>query len=875
MLNVFISSTYDDLGVFRDEARKYVRAFGLNDIAAECWGGSPSPPAVEVEKAVRASDLYVGILAWRYGSQVHGRPESFTEFEYDLAKEANLKRLVFFADPGGTWAVNQIDVNREKVVGFRRRIDEEGGITRCCFGDVDDFRLRFVRSLNGVLPALPRYWELSPKHRALLQIGGLISQDLSARETAIRSGKETADRQWFIREIGRCNLGSNYVSRRRCANELAGWLLRRESPFLLLIGGSGIGKTNFLIDQTRYLVSGADPLGTARSERHDRRDVLFLPLGSAKPSESLEENLANYISSHSPSSVSISATDLADLVRNGEVILILDGLDEYARIHGDGKCRQFLRQLSSEIDHERSAVIISCRDHIYKRLRGNDILESAPKVIALPPLDARMLRDAVAGRLGANHPACHAITRDPLRKFAGTPLLLEMMCQMPFASWKRLAREPRLGRLYDLWFEEIVASGGTPEEALQQAGADEISHQVGQIAGLMLKDRSDVIAEDKLQDEGLPVENLRALTRGRFGIFVMQAEKEWGFLHDSFREYSLAKTYATELASRDYRLLADTSSFDYVGAETYRFLYELLSPNERLLEHVDAALGSSKKNPDRWNNIARNCFEALGMVVGQKEAEPMVVGIRSQTHFVRKALEILEPNRHAPSGTPAHGTATLKTMYNIVRCLERLHPSSPHRYFDHVLRQEWPRKPAPQCFGAPAVRGFHQAQPTVGSFPPMVLQWQKNTNEIPRQETLPVPDGNIIDTRRDVSECLLRLLDIDSGLSPDAPNLQVNCSHALIRWLHKDHIDRLKTALGRGGLSGKSKGNLFHALLQFDDPTLFQNCSALFRGMELCWVYVTSEMVSPDFHFEHVTFRRWNDSTLDFPATAFCDCRYL
>ena len=79
--------------------------------------------------------------------------------------------------------------------------------------------------------------------------------------------------------------------------------------------------------------------------------------------------------------------------------------------------------------------------------------------------------------------------------------------------------------------------------------------------------------------------------------------------------------------------------------------------------------------------------------------------------------------------------------------------------------------------------------------------------------------------------------------------------------------------LRRGELSGESKGNLFHALLQFNDPDLFKGDSGLFAGMELWWVYITQAMVSPDFKFEDVTFHRRSDSTLEFPRGAFRDCR--
>ena len=130
----------------------------------------------------------------------------------------------------------------------------------------------------------------------------------------------------------------------------------------------------------------------------------------------------------------------------------------------------------------------------------------------------------------------------------------------------------------------------------------------------MLEERTDLISRTQLDDQHLPPGCLRVPGQP-FGILIQETSNEWGFVHDSLRDFALAKSVTTELTSKRYELLAGTTHLDYVGAEMYRFLRDLLEVDQEVFaRHVDDALASRTERSEAWNSIVWNCFEAAGMI---------------------------------------------------------------------------------------------------------------------------------------------------------------------------------------------------------------------------------------------------------------------
>ncbi len=846
MFNVFISSTYEDLKSYRAEVRELVSALGLVDIAMESWPPGATPPREMVNAAMQRSDIYVGILAWRYGSRMEG-DLAYTEYEYQLAKELHIPRLIFLHDPEGQWPVRYVDTDEDggALRKLRAEIMRDPDITWKYFRKEMDL----VRFLSGGLFRLittsNKYQTINPIERAILAIRQRTHEDLVTRRSEIDYSLVETEKKWFISEVARCNVGKSYVSRQSLRNEIAGWFLENSSPFLFLLGAAGSGKTNFLITEIIFGLVGAETVG--RKSLPVQKAVMFLSLGSYDPEISFWDNFEPIAAK-----CQLTKETVRQLIISGAALLIADGLDEFVRNHGEEQCVALFAEINEAVDHASSKVIVSCRDHIYERLVAAGTLqamEAAPSLL-IPPLSSEEVKRLVQQRLGKTSPVYSALTvNQALVRFAQSPLLLEMMCRMSADSWKRFVRVQTMGSLYDLWFQEIISTSASPAEALLDEFVPDTLTKVGRIAGIMLRKRSDLISVRELNDSGLMIDDLRTLTRQPFGIFIKQTPSEWGFVHDSFREFALARTTAIELTSSSLDLLASTSSFDYVGAETYRFLRDILPRSHDLFEHVQAALTSTRSETSVWNNVVRNCFEAIGMIGEETEEE-----------YVDKAVDILMMrDAHAPTDS----VPTLKTQYNLARALERMHRSSARPYYQHVLNKGWGSVPSWSCFGAAAVRGFHATEAYVDWMPPMVYRLDRNASDGLRQ--------------REVSSCLVDLLSdsVQGGTRSEQEFLQVNVTYALIRWLHIDHLPDVMNLLGERSICSLALGNLFHAFLRFKQPELFDGCASLFSGMQLCWVYLSREMLPEDYIFTGVVFHKYHECRLEgFAPSSFSNCEF-
>jgi hypothetical protein len=95
---VFISSTFLDNTLRRKVVEDVVIRAEMVPIGMERFTASPRPAVSECMRLVAECDIYVGILAHRYGWIPDGYDRSITELEYDAARRAGKPCYVFVVD---------------------------------------------------------------------------------------------------------------------------------------------------------------------------------------------------------------------------------------------------------------------------------------------------------------------------------------------------------------------------------------------------------------------------------------------------------------------------------------------------------------------------------------------------------------------------------------------------------------------------------------------------------------------------------------------------------------------------------------------------------------------------------------------------------
>jgi Domain of unknown function (DUF4062) len=145
-MRIYVSSTFNDLQAHRTACIRVLRQLGHQVISMEDYVAESSIPVEKVVADVKSCELYVVLVAWRYGyvpdaSRVNAEVKdavkgetSITDYEYLAAVEGDVRRLAFLVHERAPWPPHLMDGfgataeprgDLKKVLAFRERLQRD------------------------------------------------------------------------------------------------------------------------------------------------------------------------------------------------------------------------------------------------------------------------------------------------------------------------------------------------------------------------------------------------------------------------------------------------------------------------------------------------------------------------------------------------------------------------------------------------------------------------------------------------------------------------------------------------------------------------------------------------------------------------------
>ena len=155
---VFVSSTYEDLKLERQEVMAAVVSTGNVPIGMEYFPAGNASPFDFIKKQIDSADYYVLILAGKYGSINDDTGISYTEMEFDYALSKGVPVAVLaIKDPNslpGT-KLELDDANKRQLLEKFRKKALDGRMAKL-WEDVKDLRSSVKDSIQHMIKASPR-----------------------------------------------------------------------------------------------------------------------------------------------------------------------------------------------------------------------------------------------------------------------------------------------------------------------------------------------------------------------------------------------------------------------------------------------------------------------------------------------------------------------------------------------------------------------------------------------------------------------------------------------------------------------------------------------------------------------------------------------
>lgn len=180
-LKIFISSTITDLGPEREAIKEAIQELQLGPVFAEGFGARPGAPREECLKAVRESDIYIGLFWQRYG-YITDRGVSATEEEYQEARDTGKPILIYIKEP----AQRELLLTR-----FLRDLQDYGtGHLRSTFSALGELKEQVKRDVMRLVSQMARQKPDSPSEKQPSSDGIQVTVTGSPGAQVVTAGRD-------------------------------------------------------------------------------------------------------------------------------------------------------------------------------------------------------------------------------------------------------------------------------------------------------------------------------------------------------------------------------------------------------------------------------------------------------------------------------------------------------------------------------------------------------------------------------------------------------------------------------------------------------------------------------------------------------------
>ena len=148
---IFISSTYKDLVKERKAVWELLKRYDVNIVGMEEFGARKDSTLTTCLKEVEQSNIYIGIIANRWGSIEEESGKSYTQLEYEKAIEKDKEILIYLIDETASVQIDNIDFGEkhESLELFKKELQKNHTIDR--FINATDLVEKLERKIDSLI----------------------------------------------------------------------------------------------------------------------------------------------------------------------------------------------------------------------------------------------------------------------------------------------------------------------------------------------------------------------------------------------------------------------------------------------------------------------------------------------------------------------------------------------------------------------------------------------------------------------------------------------------------------------------------------------------------------------------------------------------